>query len=86
MFSMIMDSEITNAHQLKTNSGMFGEQGHFINMQPSEAEAGFDIRIPPFADTQSLERRIAEEWAPAYRNLTYKVSTYLAWAVIIQYF
>ena len=46
-----------------------------MNMQPSEAEAGFDIRIPPFADTQSLERRIAEEWAPAYRNLTYKVST-----------
>lgn len=49
-------------------------QGFVMNMQPSEAEAGFDIRVPPFADTHSLEKRIAEEWAPACRNLSYKVS------------
>lgn len=42
-----------------------------MNLQPSEAEAGFDIRVPPTADPKSLERRIAEEWAPASRNMTF---------------
>lgn len=44
-----------------------------MNLQPSEAEAGFDIRIPPTADSDSLERRIVEEWAPASRNMTFRV-------------
>lgn len=44
-----------------------------MNLQPSEAEAGFDIRIPPTADPDALERRIAEEWAPASRNMTFEV-------------
>lgn len=44
-----------------------------MNLQPSEAEAGFDIRVPPIADPESLERRIAEEWAPASRNMTFWV-------------
>lgn len=44
-----------------------------MNLQPSEAEAGFDIRIPPTADQVSLEKRIAEEWAPASRNMTFEV-------------
>ncbi|KAK8564161.1 hypothetical protein V6N13_005620 [Hibiscus sabdariffa] len=39
---------------------------------PSEAEAGFDIRVPPTADIESLEKRIAEEWAPASRNMTFE--------------
>ncbi|CAJ2638333.1 unnamed protein product [Trifolium pratense] len=51
-----------------------------MNLQPSEAEAGFDIRVPPTADTESLERRIAEEWAPSWRNMSFrfqqKVSVY----------
>ncbi|KAK7268323.1 hypothetical protein RIF29_21021 [Crotalaria pallida] len=38
--------------------------GFVMNLQPSEAEAGFHIRMPPTADQESLERRIAEEWAP----------------------
>ena len=52
-----------------------------MNLQPSEAEAGFDIRIPPTADTESLEKRIAEEWAPASRNMTFVVysETFLSW-------
>ncbi|PQQ11641.1 aminoacylase-1 isoform X2 [Prunus yedoensis var. nudiflora] len=45
--------------------------GFVMNLQPSEAEAGFDIRIPPTADQESLERRIAEEWAPSSRNMTF---------------
>lgn len=44
-----------------------------MNLQPSEAEAGFDIRVPPTADPASLERRIAEEWAPVSRNMTFEV-------------
>lgn len=44
-----------------------------MNLQPSEAHAGFDIRVPPIADQASLERRIAEEWAPASRNMTFEV-------------
>ncbi|CAN1847408.1 Acy1 [Linum perenne] len=47
-------------------------QGFVMNLQPSEAEAGFDIRIPPTADPEALERRIAEEWAPASRNMTFQ--------------
>ncbi|CAJ2674015.1 unnamed protein product [Trifolium pratense] len=54
--------------------------GYVMNLQPSEAEAGFDIRVPPTADTESLERRIAEEWAPSWRNMSFrfqqKVSVY----------
>lgn len=44
-----------------------------MNLQPSEAEAGFDIRVPPTADQESLEKRIAEEWAPTSRNMTFRV-------------
>uniref|UniRef100_A0A803L366 PLAT domain-containing protein n=1 Tax=Chenopodium quinoa TaxID=63459 RepID=A0A803L366_CHEQI len=41
-----------------------------MNVQPSEAEAGIHIRVPPTADQKSLERSIAEELAPASRNMT----------------
>jgi aminoacylase len=44
-----------------------------MNLQPSEAEVGLDIRVPPNADPEALERHIAEEWAPSSRNLTYEV-------------
>lgn len=45
-----------------------------MNLQPSEAEAGFDVRLPPTANPESLERRIAEEWAPVSRNMTFEVA------------
>lgn len=48
-----------------------------MNMQPSEAEAGFDVRLPPTADSDMLKRRIAEEWAPAIRNMTYEVIMFI---------
>lgn len=44
-----------------------------MNLQPSEAEAGFDIRIPPTVNAEFLEKRIAEEWAPASRNMSFEV-------------
>ncbi|KAL6858987.1 hypothetical protein ACP4OV_017989 [Aristida adscensionis] len=46
--------------------------GFVMNLQPSEAEVGLDMRIPPSAHTEALERRIAEEWAPSSRNLTFE--------------
>lgn len=49
-------------------------QGFVMNMQPSEAEAGFNIRLPPIADPELVRRRIAEEWAPARRNMTFQVN------------
>ena len=44
-----------------------------MNLQPSEAEAGFDIRVPPNVDSEALERRLVEEWAPAARNMSFEV-------------
>ena len=52
---------------------LFVYQGFVMNLQPSVAQAGFDIRVPPTADPESLERRIAEEWAPVSRNMTFEV-------------
>lgn len=42
-------------------------------MQPSEAEVGFDVRLPPTTDLSVLKRRIDEEWAPNIKNMTYQV-------------
>lgn len=49
-----------------------------MNLQPSEAEVGLDVRVPPNADPQALEKRIAEEWAPSSRNMTYEVFAYFS--------
>lgn len=57
------------------NAAGFILQGFVMNLQPSEAEAGFDIRVPPNTDPVALERRIAEEWAPSSRNMTFEVWT-----------
>ena len=57
-------------------SQMLWLQGFVMNLQPSEAEAGFDIRIPPLGDIEDLQRRIDEDWAPASRNFTYSVTVF----------
>uniref|UniRef100_A0A0E0CEQ0 N-acyl-L-amino-acid amidohydrolase n=1 Tax=Oryza meridionalis TaxID=40149 RepID=A0A0E0CEQ0_9ORYZ len=46
--------------------------GFVMNLQPSEAEIGLDIRLPPSVHTEALEKRLAEEWAPSSRNLTFE--------------
>ncbi|KAF7101055.1 hypothetical protein CFC21_102455, partial [Triticum aestivum] len=46
--------------------------GFVMNLQPSEAEVGIDIRIPPSVHTEALEKRLAEEWAPSSRNMTFE--------------
>lgn len=74
------EGEVVSVNMVALRAGTPTPTGFVMNLQPSEAEAGFDIRVPPTADPASLERRIAEEWAPASRNMTFefkqKVSVY----------
>ncbi|XP_058752062.1 uncharacterized protein LOC131625183 isoform X2 [Vicia villosa] len=65
------DGEVTSINMAFLKAGTPSPTGFVMNLQPSEAEAGFDIRVPPTADTESLERRIAEEWAPTWRNMSF---------------
>ncbi|ERM97857.1 hypothetical protein AMTR_s00351p00009890 [Amborella trichopoda] len=64
--------EVISVNPVFLKAGMPSPTGFVMNVQPSEAEAGFDIRVPPHADSTSLERRIEEEWAPASRNMTFQ--------------
>ncbi|KAM0049167.1 putative N-acyl-aliphatic-L-amino acid amidohydrolase [Helianthus debilis subsp. tardiflorus] len=66
------EGEVVNVNMVFLKAGTPSPTGFVMNLQPSEAEAGFDIRVPPIADQASLERRIAEEWAPASRNMTFE--------------
>ncbi|KOM46136.1 hypothetical protein LR48_Vigan06g144200 [Vigna angularis] len=63
------EGEVVSVNMVFLKAGTPSPTGFVMNLQPSEAEAGFDIRVPPTADPESLERRIAEEWAPSSRNI-----------------
>ncbi|KAK9163948.1 hypothetical protein Syun_004850 [Stephania yunnanensis] len=67
-------SEVVSVNPVYFKAGVESGEGFVMNMQPSEAEAGFDVRLPPTVDPDLLKRRIAEEWAPAHWNLTYTIS------------
>ncbi|KAL5705961.1 N-acyl-aliphatic-L-amino acid amidohydrolase [Ranunculus cassubicifolius] len=66
------DGEVISVNMAFLKAGTPSPTGFVMNLQPSEAEAGFDIRVPPTADPESLEKRIAEEWAPSSRNMTFE--------------
>lgn len=66
------EGEVVSVNMAFLKAGTPSPTGFVMNLQPSEAEAGFDIRIPPTADQESLEKRIAEEWAPSSRNMTFR--------------
>ncbi|KAM1243789.1 hypothetical protein ACFX2G_036002 [Malus domestica] len=66
------EGEVISVNMVFLKGGTPTPTGFVMNMQPSEAEAGFDIRVPPIADQESLEKRIAEEWAPTSRNMTFR--------------
>lgn len=66
-------SEVISVNPVYMKAGIPSPTGFVMNMQPSEAEAGFNIRLPPTADPDLLRKRIAEEWAPATRNMTYQI-------------
>lgn len=66
------EGDVTSVNPVFMKAGTPTPTGFVMNLQPSEAEAGFDIRVSPGTNAESLERRIAEEWAPVSRNMTYE--------------
>lgn len=66
-------SEVISVNPVYVKAGAPSPTGFVMNMQPSEAEVGFDVRLPPTVDPDLLRKRIDEEWAPAIRNMTYQL-------------
>ncbi|OWM90166.1 aminoacylase-1 [Punica granatum] len=71
---MAANSEVISVNPVYVKAGIPSTTGFVMNMQPSEAEAGFDCRLPPTADPDLLKKRIAEEWAPDIRKMTYRIT------------
>ncbi|KAI5083074.1 hypothetical protein GOP47_0002817 [Adiantum capillus-veneris] len=66
------EGEVTSINAVYLKAGSVTSSGYVMNVQPSEAEAGLDIRVHPGTNTQVLETLIAEQWAPQSRNMSYK--------------
>lgn len=65
-------SEVISVNPVYLKAGTPSPTGFVMNVQPSEAEAGFDIRLPPTVDPDEMKNRIAE-WAPRNKNMTYQI-------------
>ncbi|KAF8772700.1 hypothetical protein HU200_005668 [Digitaria exilis] len=65
--------EVVSVNPVYMKAGIPSPTGFVMNMQPSEAEVGFDLRLPPTEDIEQIKRRVKEEWAPAHKNLTYEL-------------
>ncbi|KAK9078986.1 hypothetical protein SSX86_000655 [Deinandra increscens subsp. villosa] len=72
---VLANSEVISANPVYLRAGIpSSSDGKFVmNMQPSEAEGGYDVRLPPTVDPDLLKKRIADEWAPATRNMSYHI-------------
>ncbi|CAM6127850.1 unnamed protein product [Calypogeia fissa] len=68
----VAEGEVVSINNVFLKAGTPTPTGFVMNLQPSEAEAGFDMRLPPIVDTDFLQKLLEEEWAPASRNLTIK--------------
>ncbi|KAJ4962715.1 hypothetical protein NE237_022654 [Protea cynaroides] len=66
------EGEVISVNMVFLKAGTPSPTGFVMNLQPSEAEAGFDIRVPPTADEKMLEKRLEEEWAPSSRSMTFE--------------
>ncbi|CAA7401579.1 unnamed protein product [Spirodela intermedia] len=66
-------SEVISLNPVYFKAGTHSPTGFVMNMQPSEAEVGFDVRIPPTENPDIIRRRIQEEWATISMNLTFKL-------------
>ncbi|KAI8531305.1 hypothetical protein RHMOL_Rhmol11G0126200 [Rhododendron molle] len=66
-------SDVVSVNPMHLKAGIPTPDGFVMNMQPSEAEAGFDIRFSPTTDPDLLKKKIADEWAPASRNMSFEV-------------
>ncbi|KAJ4828313.1 hypothetical protein Tsubulata_007844, partial [Turnera subulata] len=74
------DGEVVSVNLAFLKAGTPTPTGFVMNTQPSVAEAGFDIRVPPTADPESLDRRIREEYGlllPEICHLRYPYMYYL---------
>ncbi|WOK98860.1 aminoacylase-1-like [Canna indica] len=67
------NSEVISVNPVYMKAGTPSPTGFVMNMQPSEAEVGFDLRLPPTADIDLLKKRISEEWAPTIKNMTHQL-------------
>ncbi|KAI0494870.1 hypothetical protein KFK09_025016 [Dendrobium nobile] len=67
-------SEVISVNPVYLKAGTPTPTGFVMNVQPSEAEAGFDVRLPPTESIDVLRKRINEEWAPISRNMTYQLT------------
>jgi len=65
--------EVVSVNPVYMKAGIPSPTGFVMNMQPSEAEVGFDLRLPPTEDIEQIKRRVEEEWAPSHKNLTYEL-------------
>uniref|UniRef100_K7M6U8 N-acyl-aliphatic-L-amino acid amidohydrolase n=1 Tax=Glycine max TaxID=3847 RepID=K7M6U8_SOYBN len=65
-FDVVKAGNALNAEVVSVNPGFV------MNVQPLGAEAGFDLRLTPTTDAEEMRRRIAKEWAPAVRNMSYE--------------
>ncbi|CAN6214628.1 unnamed protein product [Urochloa humidicola] len=65
--------EVVSVNPVYMKAGIPSPTGFVMNVQPSEAEVGFDLRLPPTEDIEQIKRRVKEEWAPAHKNLTYEL-------------
>ncbi|KAL3680812.1 hypothetical protein R1sor_023768 [Riccia sorocarpa] len=73
-----LPEEVVVVNSVYLKSGSPTPEGYTMNIQPSVVEAGFDVRVPPVEGLGPfLTKRIAEEWAPKSRNMTFyfKVKT-----------
>ncbi|MCO5582759.1 hypothetical protein L7F22_036658 [Adiantum nelumboides] len=66
------EGEVVSVNPVYLKAGTPTPTGFVMNLQPSEAEAGFDMRVSPLTDPSGLEDRLRTEWAPASRNMTYQ--------------
>eukprot|EP00252_Welwitschia_mirabilis_P014451 TRINITY_DN3174_c0_g1_i2.p1 TRINITY_DN3174_c0_g1~~TRINITY_DN3174_c0_g1_i2.p1 ORF type:complete len:418 (+),score=62.69 TRINITY_DN3174_c0_g1_i2:91-1344(+) len=66
------EGDVTSVNPVFLKAGTPTPTGFVMNLQPSQAEAGFDIRVSPNANVELLELRISEEWAPASRNMSFE--------------
>ncbi|XP_027360374.1 aminoacylase-1-like isoform X1 [Abrus precatorius] len=71
------EGDVISVNMAFLKAGTPSPTGFVMNLQPSEAEAGFDIRVPPTSDLESLERRIAQEWAPSSRNMSFSLGQFI---------
>ncbi|KAK7308338.1 hypothetical protein VNO77_41940 [Canavalia gladiata] len=60
------EGDVISINTVFLKAGTPSPTGFVMNLQPSEAEAGFDIRVPPTTDPESLEK-----WAPSSRNMSF---------------